>query len=393
MNKRLLFLFFFISWISNVFAQTESTSKYKSTTPKSSLGLVNSITALADWGMDLITIERENSTFFFLPVVGYENRTGFSVGLLPSWRFYLGGKEEGAGYYRPSNISVSAEFSTSGMYEFYTSSNFYTKSNWYFKTKWMFQYMPDQYYQIGNLTDKENYSDIEENKLELTGRILKVINKEWFLGINYDVGYYDVKNIEGDVFNEDVVGYEKAWIAGVGPSITYDNRNSVIYPVRGFFLETSYLKYLPSVADYDFSTFKLDMRTYFDLGKNEQVIALQSVLKSSSGEVPFYRLSEIGGKRLFRGISHPYKYIDKHSAYIQAAFRSKLWWRLGCEVFTGVGNVFHDFDSEMIDKIHVMGGAGLRLRVLENEKLSFRIDYGMTNRGDSGVFFTLGEAF
>ena len=70
-----------------------------------------------------------------------------------------------------------------------------------------------------------------------------------------------------------------------------------------------------------------------------------------------------------------------------------LWWRFGCEVFTGVGNVFKQFDSDMFTKVHVMGGVGLRLRVLENEKLSFRIDYGMTNRGDSGVFFTLGEAF
>ncbi len=393
MIRRFLPILILLMGFYDLFAQTESTSKFKSTTPKSSSGLVNGITSLTEWGMDLITIERENSTFFFLPIVGYENRTGLSVGLLPSWRFYLGGKEEGAGYFRPSNISVSAEFSTSGMYEFYTSSKFYTKSNWYFQTKWMFQYMPDQFYQIGNLTDKEVYSDIDENKLELTGRIMKVLDKKWFVGVNYDIGSYDVKNTEGDVFNSDVTGYHKSLVAGIGPSVTYDNRNSVIYPVRGIFLETSYLKYLPSVSDYDFSTFMLDLRTYFDLGKHEQVIALQSVVKSASGEVPFYRLSEIGGKRLFRGISHPYKYIDNHSAYIQAAFRSKLWWRFGCEVFTGVGNVFHDFDSEKLDKIHLMGGAGLRLRVLENEKLSFRIDYGFTNRGDSGVFFTLGEAF
>ena len=66
------------------------------------------------------------------------------------------------------------------------------------------------------------------------------------------------------------------------------------------FLETSYLKYLPSIGDYDFSAFKLDVRTYLGLGAKERVLAFQSVIKSTSGDVPFYRLSEIGGKRLFR---------------------------------------------------------------------------------------------
>ncbi len=393
MNRSLLLLCIILLSVFNIHAQTDSARKYNSTTPTSSSSLVNGITSLTEWGMDLITIEKENSTFFFLPVVGYENRTGLSLGLLPSWRFYLGGKEEGNGYFRPSNISVSCEFSTSGMYEFYTSSKFYTKNNWYLKTKWMIQYMPDQFYEIGNASNKDTYSEIEENKLEFTGRIMKIVNQKWFVGLNYDFGSYKVKNTEGDVFNEEVLGYQKAWVTGVGSSVTYDSRNSVVYPVKGMFLETSYLKYLPSIGDYDFSTFKLDIRTYFALGAKERVLAFQSVIKSTSGDVPFYRLSEIGGKRLFRGISRPYKYLDNHSAYIQAAFRSKLWWRFGCEVFTGVGNVFEQFDSDMFTKVHVMGGAGLRLRVLENEKLSFRIDYGMTNRGDSGVFFTLGEAF
>ncbi|MCW3807833.1 BamA/TamA family outer membrane protein [Plebeiibacterium marinum] len=392
MYRILLLLLLCIGSIG-VSAQVVEGSKYKTGTPRSSSGLVNGLTSLTEWGIDLITIERENSTFFFLPVAGYENRTGLSIGLLPSWRFYLGGKEEGQGFYRPSNISVSGEFSTSGMYEFYLSSKFYTKNNWYLKTKWMVQHMPDKFYLLGNSSDKSVFSDIEENKLEFTGRIMKIVRDKWFLGVNYDFSSYNIKNIDGLVFNPSVRGYRDAWVAGVGPSVTYDNRNSVIYPMRGMFFESSYLNYFRALGDYDFSTFKFDYRTYVDLGKNEQVIAMQAVVKSTAGDVPFYRMSEIGGKRLFRGISHPYKYLDNHSFYVQAAFRSRLWWRLGCEVFSGVGNVFDKLGSSMLEDMHVMGGAGLRIRVLENEKLSFRIDYGMTNRGDSGVFFTLGEAF
>lgn len=372
---------------------TRSIGQKVDAVPECSSGILKTMANITEWGIDLITIEKENSTFFFLPVVGYEERTGLSIGLLPSWRFYLGGKEEGEGYFRPSSISVSSEFSTTGMYEFYLSTKFYTKKNWYIQTKWVLQQMPDRFYTLGNSSDKTYYSEIEENKIAFTGRLLKIINKKWFVGLNYDMAYFDVNNVEGDIFNMSIAGYGKDWIAGMGPSFTYDNRNNVVYPKSGVFIESSFLHYFPQVGAYDFSSFKLDARTYIDLGKKDQVLAFQAMIKATNGEVPFYRLSALGGKRAFRGISRPYKYLEDNSAYAQMAYRRMMWWRIGCEVFTGVGNAFDRFDAALFDNLHVMAGAGLRLRVLENEKLSFRIDYGATNRGDSGVFFTLGEAF
>ena len=78
---------------------------------------------------------------------------------------------------------------------------------------------------------------------------------------------------------------------------------------------------------------------------------------------------------------------------LQIVYRSRLWWKLGYEVFTGVGNVFDTWNKNVIQNLHSMGGLGVRMRVLDSEKLSLRLDYGVSSRGDKGLYFTLGEAF
>jgi len=351
------------------------------------------ITHLADWGVDLLTFEKENSTFFIFPLIGYEERTGLEYGLMPVWRFYLGGKKGGTQYFRPSDVSPYLMMATKGMYVFNLSSDLYLQNNWYIKNKWIFRSMPDKFYTIGNFGEKKTYSNFDISKYEFKGKVMKGITNEFFVGFNYNVGIFNVNNVEGGELSHDVVGFGKSSFAGAGFVINYDNRNSVVYPLSGSLAEISCTKFIKSIGDFNFFSFTFDYRKFFDLGKNDQVIALQSYFHSIDGNAPFYRFSGLGGNDLFRGISSPYKYMDRNSIYFQVAYRSHLWWRFGYEVFTGVGNVFQKWNSSIADDIHVMGGLGLRLIVLEDEKLSFRLDFGVANRGDHGVFFTLGEAF
>ena len=48
---------------------------------------------------------------------------------------------------------------------------------------------------------------------------------------------------------------------------------------------------------------------------------------------------------------------------------------------------------DTFDELHCVGGGGLRFQVLPNDGLNFRIDYGVSNHNESGVFFTIREAF
>ncbi len=360
-------------------------------------GFVQKMAYLAESGLDILTFEGENYTFFLLPVAAYEERTKLVLGVMPVWRFYLGKdnsvEQSENSYFRPSNISPSIIFSTNGMFGLEISSDFYFKNNWYLQNKWQYQSAFYNYYSVGNEVNKDLFSEVEIKKIEILGKAMKGFSKEFFAGIIYDVGIYDVINEDVGILNPDVPGYDGQRVVGIGPTATIDNRNSIVYPSSGSFVNVSYLWYPEKVSNFSFSSLTFDARHFIKLGARNQVLASQFYLKSANGSIPFYRLPVLGGKNLFRGISRPYKFMDNNSMYLQTAYRSHLWWRLGYEVFAGTGKVYHQWDSSILKNLHLMGGLGLRFKLLEKEGLNVRLDYGMSSSGDNGVYFTLGEAF
>ncbi len=383
-NSLLIFLLIYLS--TSIYAQNDTLKVDEEP------WIVEKFTGLADWGMDLITVEKENSTIFFIPNMGYEARSGLSVGVIPSWRFYLGNIKDGNEYYRPSNVDMSFEVSTTGMYEAYLSFNLYTPSDWYFKNKMLGQYIPDKLYLLGNNTNKDDYKEIDVSKFESSGRVMKIIHKKWMVGVTYDCDYYDVVDADPNNLIPDVTGEEPAWSFGFGPSFSYDTRNNVTYPEKGTFIDCSWIQYTDIIGNYKFFDFTIDARKFYKLGINDNILGFQMNFHNVSGDVPFYHLAVLGGKRLFRGISQPYKYLTNNTSYIQVVYRSDLWWRFGYELFTGIGNAFDDIDQSL-DNIHYMGGAGLRFRILDSEKLNLRFDYSVANKDDHGFYFTLGESF
>ncbi len=380
-----------------VFLSTTSYGQRDSLANEQDTSFVQKVANLADWGLDILTFEGENYTFFLLPVAAYEERTKLVLGVMPVWRFYLGkGKSVGQSknvYFRPSNISPSVIFSTNGMYGLEMSSDFYFKNNWYLQNKWQYQSVFDKFYAIGNEANKDLFLEVDIRKIEILGKAMKGLSKEIFAGINYDLGIYDVRYEDDGILNSNIPGYDGQRVVGMGPTATFDNRNSVVYPSSGSFVNLSYLWYPKKISNFTFSSITFDARHFIKLDAQGQVLATQFYLKSATGNIPFYRLPVLGGKNLFRGISRPYKYMDNNSMYLQTAYRSHLWWRLGYEVFAGTGKVYHQWDSSMLKNLHLMGGLGVRFKLLEKEGLNVRLDYGISSTGDNGLYFTLGEAF
>ncbi len=377
----LLFSLLFLSQLL-VKAQEDTTYQY----PKS----VQWVTDFAEWGIDLVTFEKEKYTFFVIPMVGYEKRTQIEFGVMPVWRFYLNAKNSGQKYFRPSFISPSILFSTTGMYEIDLSSGFYTANNWLIKSKWLLQYLPDKYYGIGNQDKNGDFADFDLRKYEFRGSFTKGIINTFFVGLNYDLGYFEISNVDGAILDESVPGYRGGGLYGIGPTVYYDSRNNTTYPSAGQYVKVIYDQYFSS---YHFYSIKVDARSFYKVGANDKVIGVQAFINTASGDVPFFRMPTLGGKRAFRGIGRPYQYMDNNVAYLQAEYRSPLWWRIGYVLNAGIGNVYHKWNHDIVENVHVMAGGGLRLQMLPKEKLSFRIDMGVTNRGDTGVYFTLGEAF
>ena len=362
-------------------------------------GIVDKSVALAERMLNLMAYETPRYTLAAYPMFGYSDRTGFEIGVTPVLRFNSR-KQNDNGFHRPSTIAPSFLFSTKGMYEVEMDVILFTRHNWCINSKAQFLFLPDTFYGLGNGDKLNDNASFDSYKYTLGGDVLRGITDRFFVGLQYDVNYHQFENIRNPERNPmaqldgSVEGSGGGWSNGIGPVVRFDSRNDVVYPSAGWYVAASHLTYGAFVgSEYRFGNTMLDVRRFIAIKGSEQVLALQAYFNSVYGDVPFYKLSTAGGKRLLRGIGHPYKYLGRHAWLAQAEYRRYLWWRLGAVVFAGVGNVFNRFDSCAFEKMHVMTGAGLRFRALPKEALNIRLDFGVTNRGDHAIFFTIREAF
>lgn len=343
--------------------------------------------------IDMITIERGRSTLSFYPMAGYSPRTGFEIGVMPVWRIKPR-NAEACEFYRPTTFAPSFKLSTTGMYEFEVDALAFTSKRWMFISKFQYMFLPDEFYGIGNQEKDPPFATFDINRFLFKSDILKGISASWFVGLRLDINYDEFSNVDGDLLNPSILGYEGGWANGIGPGFAFDNRDDQLYPTKGWFVLFSsaiYDKFIGS--DYQFVSSNLDVRKFFSLKGDESILGFQAMINATSGDVPFYKLSSIGGKRMLRGIAHPYRYMDKHSWFVQAEWRKHIWWRLGGVLFAGTGKVSPEFLQTPFSDMHFVAGTGMRFKVLPDEGLNFRVDFGMSNHGDSGVYFTIREAF
>ncbi len=354
---------------------------------------IDKTTDLADNMIDMVTWEKPKYTFSLFPIGGYSPRTGFEFGIMPVFKIN-NPEEAGSKYKRSTTIAPYFMVSTKGMYSFDIDLIAFTQRQWFFRVKTQYMYLPDTYYGIGNGDKQEPYTEYNLQQFTLDGEFLKGWQDKFFVGLKTDLNYSDNTDIKGDLLTPDVPGYGGGWANGLGPVIAFDTRDNISYPSKGWFVTASALWYLSDgLGDYGFNAYNVDVRKFFSLKEDESVLAAQAYLNITDGNTPFYKLSALGGKRLLRGIPSPLKYIDNNAWYVQTEFRQHIWWKVGAVAFIGTGRAFSSFNNTFFKELHFAGGAGVRFRVLPDDGLNLRLDFGMTNRGDNALYLTLREAF
>ncbi len=354
---------------------------------------VDKTTGLADKVIDWVTWEKPKYTFSLYPIGGYSPRTGFEFGIMPVFSIKTQ-VDDGSKYTRSTTIAPYFMVSTTGMYSFDIDLVAFTKRQWFFRTKTQFLYLPDTYYGIGNGDKDEPYSEYLLHQFSMNGDILKGWNDKFFVGLKLDLNYSDNSDVTGDLLTPSTPGYAGGWANGIGPAVAFDTRDNISYPSKGWFISASLLWYFSnSIGDYGFSNYNVDVRKYFSIKEDKMVLAAQAYMNITDGNTPFYKLSSLGGKHFLRGIPSPLKYINNNAWYVQTEYRQYIWWRVGAVAFIGTGRAFNTFNDQLFKELHVAGGAGLRFKVLPDDGLNLRLDFGMTNRGDNAIYFTLREAF
>lgn len=195
-----------------------------------------------------------------------------------------------------------------------------------------------------------------------------------------------------------IPGSQGGTVTTASALVTWDTRDNLYYAERGSFVRVEALgagKVLG--GDFAFRRVTLDARRYLALqrsrpGRQARTLALQGVIATTGGTVPFDRLAQFGGANLVRGY-YEGRFRDRASTAVQAELRQPVWRRVGVAAFVGAGEVGTGLGKLRLDEARMAGGVGLRIALDRKEKINIRIDQGFGEHGSGGTYFTLGEAF
>jgi outer membrane protein assembly factor BamA len=188
-----------------------------------------------------------------------------------------------------------------------------------------------------------------------------------------------------------IAGSRGGLLSGFGVSLDWDTRDSVLYPRKGVFFQLTADTYETMTgSDFAFTSLKLDCREYFLVAPN-QVLAFQAYIRSTSGEVPFYKLAFLGGESIMRGY-YKGRFRDKDILAVQAEYRVMVTKRIGVAGFAGLAEVFPGFADFKLNDIKYSVGTGVRYVVNKREGTTLRLDMAW-GKASFGLYITAQEAF
>ena len=301
---------------------------------------------------------------------------------------------------RPTSLSVVALYTQLAQLNTSVGGDWWSRGNrWNVNAGAGFQRFPFTYYGTG--------SAVPDSGEEYTPRTVSV-----FAGAQRQVrpGLYlgamgswdDVTMLEtaddGVLRAGTIAGSRGGTVSTASALVTWDTRDNLYYAERGTFVRLQTLGAARVLGgDFAFQRVSLDARRYVALERSRparqaRTLALQGVVTTTGGTVPFDRLAQFGGSSVVRGY-YEGRFRDRSAAALQAEIRQPVWKRIGVAAFYGAGAVAPGLGELRLSEARTAGGFGLRIALDTKEKINIRIDQGIGQGGSGGTYFTLGEAF
>jgi len=331
----------------------------------------------------------------FLPAVGASPETGFLFGAVavPQFKVAHAGPET-----RSSSILISGIYTLKNqILTSFVPDIIFPLEKWILSGNYFVNYYPENYWGVGPSTRKGDKLNVLYTQVNFEQTVLRQIKPGLFVGpyLRWSKLYHvKFENSDGDrVPAPDVRGNDGSTSAGIGFTIRWDERNSNMTPIRNHFMEFSLLANpsFPGSSD-PYTSYQLDARKYFDLGKNQNsVFALQGLFRFTTGHPPFRDMSLIGGDMINRGY-YEGRFRDQNAGQVQVELRQHMFGRFGLTLFAASGQVWDRFSELTFANYKWTTGAGLRFDVNPQDPTNLRIDFGL-GRNTSGFYLQFGEAF
>lgn len=338
-------------------------------------------------------VNKENTTsskdgFFPVPIMFYLPSTGYALG--GAFLYYNKPISNNPERF-PNIIGGFATYSTKEQIQIGARANFYFGENDFrYDLDAAFFRTPTEFWGIGEPTQSE---DVTYNQYRIKMDFLFALKKDFYLGPfiwyeNFDLYSYETG---GMIDTLNLLGSMGVVTSSLGALIAIENRDSLFFPTKGSYIEVKgllYRKYFGS--DVEFSRIDVDLRYYVSFIPG-QVVAFNSIVNITKGDVPLQMMPKLGNYQMMRGYPMG-KYTDKSLWAIQSEYRLPLFWKMGVSAFVGIGQVAPDISLFNINDIKIAMGYGLRYLLDKAQHLNVRLDVAHSVEG-TFVYFTIQEAF
>lgn len=332
----------------------------------------------------------KENRFIATPFLFYKTETNLGAGAAASYIFQLGSSRST----NPSSITPFSIYTMKNQFRLLVGSNVYFQENRYhLVSEWRYEKFPSKFFGIGNSNQEQQGEDYTPENLSISVTFSRQIRKGVELGLTYhlfDWKLWDV-SARGQLASPHVIGRDGGTVSGLGLVASLDSRDHIFYPTRGTFIEILAQAYTPLLGStHTFQSLRLNIRRYFKLF-NHHVLALQSLIQTQWGEVPFCQLAQMGGEFFLRGY-YEGRFRDKNLLLLQGEYRLPLFWRLGAVGFVGLGQVANHLDQFGLQRMNVAWGVGLRYLLDKQRKIRLRIDLGFGHHS-TGFYISFYETF
>lgn len=339
------------------------------------------------------------SSLLVLPVFSSAPETGLEIGGAALFSFYSDTTD------RRTNVSTIFGYTTittKGQTKLSLNLNYWTPHNkrHYIANSSFYNY-PFNFYGVGNNTKLANQQLVSEKRYKESFECDFILGRKIYIG--YVVGgfkyFYKYDPDKEDVLNADPLVQDRrgGMAAYVGPSITFDSRNSNTYATKGAIINAYYnLMHGAFINNgYKGGFFDIEYAQFFSLTRS-LVLGTDVQEQSLTGAAsPFYLLPQMGSDEMMRGY-YQGRYRDRNYIAGQTELRWRINKRFGLAAFAGTGEVFHS--GLRLQQLKPDYGGGIRYFFDVQKGLAVRLDYGIGQKPageprETGFYIALGQSF
>ncbi len=326
---------------------------------------------------------------FPVPIMFYLPSTGYALG--GATLFYHNPEPENPERF-PNILGGFATYSTKKQIQVGTRANFYFGENDYrFDLDAAFFRTPKEFWGIGQPVGTKE--EVTYDQYRVKTDFLFALKKDFYVGPFVWYEKFDLHEYEkgGMIDTLGLTGSMGVITSSLGLELALENRDSLFFPTKGFYIESKALFYRKTFgSDVDFFRFDLDLRYYISFIKR-QVLGLNAILNHTSGDVPIQMMPKLGNYQMMRGYPAN-KYTDKSLWAAQAEYRMPVWWKFGASFFVSIGQIAPEISKFNTNDIKIAFGYGLRYLLDKAQHVNVRLDIAHSIEG-TFVYFTIQEAF